>query len=131
MVKPEVKKLIGQLKRKKISVFDIPHEYENDIQLVTFERETGLRITGKRGFDVISNAFFVEEELFCEAENERGKKLKLPFDNFDSYFDYLNGDIYDNACYTFCHLSDSIIASRDIDVKKLMERTAFVEDTIR
>lgn len=131
MVKPEVKKLIGQLKRKKISVFDIPHEYENDIQLVTFERETGLRITEKRGFDVISNTFFVEEELFCEAENERGKKLKLPFDNFDSYFDYLNGDIYDNACYTFCHLSDSIIASRDIDVKKLMERTAFVEDTIR
>lgn len=130
MVKPEVKKLIGQLKRKKISAFDIPHEYENDIQLVTFERETGLRITGKRGFDVISNIFFVEEELFCEAENERGKKLKLPFDNFDSYFDYLNGYIYDNACYTFCHLSDSIIAARDIDVKKLMERTAFVEDTI-
>ena len=40
---------------------DVPEEYKNDIQLVTFERKAGFRITGKRGFDIISNSFFVEE----------------------------------------------------------------------
>ena len=63
MVKSEVKEIIRRLKKKEIQVFDVPEEYENDIQLVTFERKAGFRITGKRGFDIISNSFFVEEKL--------------------------------------------------------------------
>ena len=59
----EIKKIIRQLKKKEIRVFDVPEEYKNDIQLVTFERKAGFRITGKRGFDIISNSFFVEETL--------------------------------------------------------------------
>ena len=61
MAKSEVKEIITRLKKKEIRVFDVPEEYKNDIQLVTFERKAGLRITGKRGFDIISNSFFVEE----------------------------------------------------------------------
>ncbi len=107
-------------------------EYENDIQIVTFERKAGLRITGKRGFDIISNSFFVEEALIhidVDGE-ERKRSVFLSFDNFDSYFDFLNDDIYDNACYAFCHLPEHIVSSRKIDLKRLMERKAFVEDTI-
>ena len=62
MVQPEIKKIIKQLKKNEIRVFDIPEEYENDIQIVIFERKLGLRITGKRGFDIIANSFFVEED---------------------------------------------------------------------
>lgn len=95
MAKSEVKEIIRQLKKKEIIVFDIPKEYENDSQLVTFERKSGLRITGKRGFDIISNSFFVEEELIHMKTNgeERKKSVFLSFDSFDSYFDFLNGDI--------------------------------------
>lgn len=133
MGKSEVKEIIRQLKKKEIKVSDVPKEYENDIQIVTFEREFGLRITGKRGFDIISNSFFVEEKLIYADINGKERILKsvfLSFDNFDSYFDFLNGNIYDNACYTYCLLSKDTIASRKIDVKKLMERKAFIEDTI-
>lgn len=132
MVKSEVKMIIRQLKKKEISIFDIPEEYENDIQLVTFERESGLRITGKRGFDVISNSFFVKETLlYVDIDGQERKKcISLSFDDFDSYFDFLNGDIYDNACYTFCHLPDNIIASWKIDIERLMERKSFMEETI-
>lgn len=63
MAQSEVKKIIRQLKKNEIRVFDVPEEYENDIQIVTFERKAGLRITGKRGFDIISNSFFVKEDL--------------------------------------------------------------------
>ncbi len=131
MVKSEVKEIIRQLKRKKIRVFDVPKEYKDDIQLVTFEREAGFRITGKRGFDIISNSFFVEETLiYVDTDGvEHKRSVYQSFDNFDSYFDFLNGDIYDNACYAFCPFS-RISISKNIDAKKLMAKKAFVEDTI-
>lgn len=132
IVESEVKKIIRQLKKKEISLLDVPEEYENNIQIVTFERQLGMRVTGKRGFDIISNSFFVEEELIhidLEGQN-RKKSISLSFDNFASYFDFLNGDIYGNACYTFCHLPENIIAEWKIDIQKLMERKAFIEETI-
>lgn len=80
MAKSEVKEIIRQLKKKEIIVFDIPKEYENDSQLVTFERKSGLRITGKRGFDIISNSFFVEEELIhMKTNGEERKKKRFSF----------------------------------------------------
>lgn len=94
MVESKVKEIIRQLKKKEIRVFDVPEAYKNDIQLVTFEREAGLRITGKRGFDIISNSFFVEETLiYVNTEGaESQKSIFQSLDNFDSYFDFLNGD---------------------------------------
>ena len=41
MAQTEIKKIIRQLKKKEIRVFDVPEEYENDIQIVTFERKVG------------------------------------------------------------------------------------------
>ncbi len=132
MAQSEIKKIIRQLKEKEIRVFDVPEEYENDIQIVTFERKVGLRITEKKGFDIITNTFFVEETLIhIDVDVEEHKKsVFLAFDNFDSYYDFLNGDIYDNACYAFCHLPENMVTSRKIDLKRLIERKAFVEDSI-
>lgn len=131
-IKSDVKEIIRQLKRNEINVFDIPEEYENNIEIVAFERKANLRVAGKRGFDIISNSFFVEEDLIHIYEDGEEIRETIPsfFQDFDSYFTYLNGDIYDNACYTFCHLSDAIMGSRNIDLQKLMERKAFVEDSI-
>lgn len=131
MSQSEIKKIIRQLKKKEIRVFDVPEEYEKEIQIVNFERKTGLRITGKRGFDIISKAFFVEETLIhIDTDSKEQKEdIFVSFDDFDSYFDFLNGDIYENACYTFCPFG-KISTSKRIDVKKLMARKAFIENTI-
>lgn len=130
MTQLEIKKIIRQLKKNEISVFDVPEEYKNAIDIVNFERKSGLRITGKRGFDIISNSFFVEEDL-VDADIEGGEEsVFLSFDNFDAYFDFLEGDIYTNACYAFYPLNDNSIFSQKIDFKKLMEKKSFVEDTI-
>ena len=75
MAQSERKKIIRQLKEKEIRVFDVPEEYENDIQIVTFERKVGLRITEKKGFDIITNTFFVEETLIhIDVDVEEHKK---------------------------------------------------------
>lgn len=127
----ETEKILKQLKKTEITVFDIPEEYENNIQIVAFERKAGLRITGKKGFDIISNTFFVEETLIhIDTDSEQQKKeIFLSFNDFDSYFDFLNGDIYENACYTFCPFS-KLSTSKRIDAEKLMAKKAFIEYTI-
>lgn len=132
MPKSEVKEIIRWLKKKKIRIFDIPEEYENDTQIVNFERKAGLPMTGKQGFDIISNSFFVEEKLiYADSDGEEQKRnVFLSFDSFDSYFDFLNGDVYKNACYKFCPLFDNTIISQKIDLKKLMTIKSFTEDTI-
>ena len=131
-VKLNAKEIIRQLKKKEIRVFDVPEEYKNNIQLVAFERKSGLRTIGKRGFDIMANSFFVEEELIHTELNgeEQTRSTFLSFDNFDSYFNFLGGDIYDNACYTFCPLFDNAVISQGVDLKKLMARSSFVKETI-
>ena len=132
MVQSEIKKIIRQLKKNEITVFDVPEEYKNTIDIVNFERKSGMRITGKRGFDVIANSFFVEEDLMHVDMNgnERKRKILLLFDEFDSYYNFLNGDIYDSACYAFCPLFDNMSSLRNIDLKKLMIKKSFIENTI-
>src|SRR5699024_9146904 len=61
---------------------------------------------------------------------ERKKPIFLSFENFDSYYDFLKGDIYNNACYTFCNRLDSITASYKINLGKLLARKSFVKDTV-
>lgn len=132
MVKSEVNEIIERLQKKEIQVCNIPKEYENDVPLVIFERKAGFRITGKRGFDVISNSFFVEEKLIYSSTygTELERDVFLSFDNFDSYFEFLNGDIYENACYMFCPLIKNTSISQKVDIEKLMARKSFVKDTI-
>lgn len=92
-------KILGQLKRQEISVIDVPDEYKHDAQLIEFERKNGLRITERKGFDIVSNSFFVEETLVYKnkAGEECYKPVSTYFDDFNSYYTFLSGDIYTNA----------------------------------
>ena len=132
MVQTEVDKIIRQLQKNEIGVLDVPEEYKNAVEIVNFERKSGLRITGKRGFDIISNFFFIEEDLvFTNLNGEKRKKsVFLSFEEFNSYYEFLNGTIYENACYAFCPLFDNTISSQKIDFEKLMLKKSFIEDTI-
>lgn len=65
-IKPEVKKIIRQLKNTRLSIREIPIEFASDINILRVERELGIRKTILRGFDVINQEFFVEEELLSQ-----------------------------------------------------------------
>ena len=132
MTKSDIKKIIKQLKNKEITVSDVSEEYQNNLELINFERKAGLRTVGKRGYDVISNSFFIEEKLLNLKANDNvyEENIFSSFDNFDSYYNFLNGDIYDNACYAFCPLFNGAITSYKVDIKKLMSRTSFIEKNI-
>ena len=67
----------------------------------------------------------MEEGDTCRAVLE-----KREFDSFDSYYDYLNGDIYCEACYYGYSFSDDEIGRYKIDIEKLNFKS-FIYDDIR
>ena len=97
-----VKKIINQLKSSKENRFDAPKEYQNDRNVIGVERNLGMRKLGRRGYDIIRNTFFVEEELTNDGHT---KKEITYFDDFESYSAFVDGAIYDNACYYQCDIS--------------------------
>lgn len=123
-ISKEVKNIIKQMTNSEINCFCIPEEYRNDKNIIEAERKLGIRKIGRRGYDIIRNTFFVEEEL---RDGDCAKKEVTYFDDFESYADFVDDEIYDNACYYQCDIS-KIRASIDYD--RLYEKSSFVEDTI-
>lgn len=100
---------------------------ENNI----YSQSNTTRLIGKRGYDVITNSYFVEEEIIQKLPKTEKKKTNTKsFTDFRTYYDYLDGNIYENACYTFCTFPPSEIEEKSLDLQSLYERTAFVEETL-
>lgn len=118
--------LIAQLKKKEIGVFDIPEELEEDRNIIVIERELGNRLIGKRGYDVINDRFFVEETICNEM---RSRQIVSYFEDFISYYKFLDGQIYDNACYYGLDFS-KINTKKKLDLENLKSRKALLDYTI-
>lgn len=134
MLVTNVQQIIRQLQLNKLNIWDIPEEVCTNKDVLRAERELGLRKELNRGFDVIHSFFFVEEELFYKNSLGKliGENSRTTFDTLEEYYDYLDGDIYENACYKYCNFTKyrDFINKKKIDSKLLLERQAFSEETI-
>lgn len=129
--KRDVKSFIRKLKRQEIDFFDIPEEFRLHTDIVNVERKLGIRKSYKRGFDVIRNIFFVEELVLCkEFEEEELESYISVFQDFPSYYEFLEGDIYENSCYYQYNFSQAEIESYGIDINKI-NNTAFIDITTK
>lgn len=108
---------IGEIK----SYSGIPQEYHNVYEIVTLTRKLGLRKIIKKGFDVISQNFFVEEIIYKQNYEGMfiGEDVINTFDEFSLYYDFLQGDIYENACYFQCKFADETINKYNLDLNKI------------
>lgn len=123
--KKEVNDFIIQLKKNKISFFDVPEELRTNKTIVDIERQLGLRKAGKRGYDVINDCFFVEEEIISiSSEESCVENISTFFPDFDSYNSFLDGDIYENACYYQYDFSGT-----EVDLKRISNK-AFVKTIV-
>ena len=113
---PVIRNIVRKLRNKKICISDIQNEYANDINILKEERKLGLRKSGKKGFDIINQEFFVEEEIY---NNEMVKEIKTTFKNFKDYYEFLDGDVYDNASYYQYKFLDDFSKERNIDLSNL------------
>lgn len=113
--------LIAKLKNKSIDFYGVPEEYRYDKQIVKTQRNLGLRKSAQRGYDVLYGLFFVTEIVI--TENYSGDKISheetIGFSDFASYYKFLQGDIYENACYYQYEFSQTDIDKYSIDLNKI------------
>ena len=131
-VSPEVKCIIKELKSGELEMKNVPEEFALDSNVVKTERKLGLRKSGHRGFDVIEQTFFVEEDWFYKdlLGNLVSRLHKMTFDSFEEYYGFLDGDIYENACYYQYAFEDEFSKNLNLDIDLLTKMKSFVTETI-
>ena len=132
MANAEVERIIKELKSGELEMRNVPEEFALNSDVVKAERKLGLRKSGRRGFDVISQLFFVEEEWF--SKNLVGALIpiqyKKTFASFAQYYEFLDGDIYENACYYQYAFEDEFSKNLDLDINRLTKASSFITDTL-
>ena len=85
------------------------------------ERDLPIIVPAERGYDVLTKSFFVFKYAvhMLEYYNTEIIKVRVDFPDFDSFYDALWGDIYNNSCYYGYHFSDQEIKQYALDILKL------------
>jgi hypothetical protein len=80
---------------------DLPKKVKDEPRIVQAELEAGMRRYHERGYDVTRDRFFVRQGTKCSSYKEEFSLVHewITFENFHQYYDFLNGDIYESACY--------------------------------
>ena len=121
---------INELKENKIkSFYEIPEEYRNIPEVICLERKLGIRKLDKRGYDVIQCSFFVDEIVLDEnyAQEMIEKNITNSFVDFESYYEFLSGDVYDKACYFQYDFNNEIIKRFQLDKEKLNMQPSIIK----
>ena len=126
----DITKITEKIKNGKLSVFNVPEEFALHTEIVRVERELGLRKSVRRGFDVIKQVFFVEERIYEKPSTELFRINKVTFETFEEYYVFLNGDIYENACYYQYSFDDAFSQSLNLNLVKLREKKSFISETV-
>ena len=122
-VKAEIKKIVKEIRKREIvDHFDIPEEFRNNAAVIIAERKAKMRVISTRGFDVIRQNFFVNELV-----NKRDpfddeiiqKILTTTFACFDEYYLFIDGKVYDQACYYGYTFSVKDIKKYKLDIAKM------------
>lgn len=129
----EVKRIIKELQNGNLEINNVPEEFASKADVVKVERKLGLRKSDYRGFDVIAQKFFVEEKWFhkdASGNLDLIQKNKMNFDSFAEYYEFLDGDVYEDACYYQYTFEDEFSKTLDLDMDRLTVIRSFVTKTI-
>jgi predicted MPP superfamily phosphohydrolase len=128
-----IKSLIKDIKKKKKYPEDIPEEYRDNHEIIVAERKAHMRRSLKRGYEVIHNAFYVEEAIayrYGDGLHEEYEETDIRwFSDFDSFYEYLDGEIYSDSCYYQYQFPKNIIRKYRINQKKICT-SAFIDYSI-
>lgn len=125
----EISMIIKNIKKKNIDYRDIPLELRDNRDIIEAERKAGMRVFSSRGYDVISNRFFVEENIIDFSDNSILRTIPTTFESFDDYYEFLKGNIYEKSCYYQYQFTQKQIKEYKIDVSKLSNK-ALISTTI-
>lgn len=112
-MKKKYKELLEKLKNKEIRFYDIPESDRSDFDFIAACCRSKINTFCNRGYDVIDGSFFVEV-----YDKENGLSIER-FDSFDSFYEFLEGDIYPCSCYFQYHFSSIEIEKYGIELSKI------------
>lgn len=96
IVPKTLKEIIFNCTKRKCSFIDLDDFQKKQVVLFIKTNSIDCKVFGIKGFDVLKQVFFTEEY----RPSEKSYKCEIvEFSSFKEYYDYLNGDIYSNACY--------------------------------
>ena len=121
--------VIKLIKNRSICYIDIPLDLRDDIDIIEAERKSGMRVLSNRGYDVILNNFFVEEDIIDLSDNSVSRTITIIFESFDDYYEFLKGNIYEKSCYFQYQFTPEQINKYKIDVNKFT-KNALIKTTI-
>lgn len=121
--------IIKDIKNKNISYRNIPIELRDNTDIIEEERLSGMRVFSNRGYDIIFNRFFVEEDIIDFDDNSIIKTIETTFETFEEYYNYLKGNIYEKSCYYQYQFTSSQIKKYKLDVNKFNYK-ALIDYTI-
>lgn len=84
----------------------------------------------EKGYDPLSKSFYAIKWIPSNKFAESVTTKKLTFSSFDSYFEVLKDEIYNNACYLGYVFSESIIDKYGLNLQKLLQKTHFDNRTL-
>ena len=117
----EIISAVRQLKADKCVSYSFPKELNNNTIIISAERAFGIRKIFDKGYDVLKSQFFVNESILASNSFGEIKEIHTSsyFVTFAEFFNYLNGDIYDNACYFGYTFTQREITEFNIDTNQL------------
>ena len=93
------------------------------------EHNIPIRVFYKKWFDVLSGCFYADEYVYFDSFYDPIDIHTHKFSNFDDYYKYTYGDIYENACYFGFYFEPSVVRKYHIDLKRL-NFDSFIHKTI-
>lgn len=127
--KQTLQKII-KLKAKKYCTFlELCDSEKKDVLEYIDNKNLDIKIFGYKWFDILSSKFYVDE-YFIDKENIGliGKNRK-EFNDFDLFYNYINGDIYTDTCFYGYFFSNDEIFRYNIEKNKL-NFDSFINKTI-
>lgn len=91
--------------------------------------QLNLRVFEKKWYDVLTKRFYAVEYRLPEISSYGIKKEEIVFDTFQEFYDYVQGDIYENTCLFGASLPVTFVKRHKIDVNRL-NFDSFIDNTI-
>ncbi len=129
IIPTSLKEIIKVCTNKECDFIDLD-EYQKQVVLLFIKNNNiECKVFDLKGFDILKQLFFVLEYIPGESVYSRYRNNRIEFENFCDYYNYLKGDIFDNACYFgYSFTEDDLKLVGNIN--SIINRVSFSKDTI-
>lgn len=99
--------------------------------VIRFLKSNSYLTINEIGYDALRKVFYMDSTITTKAnKNSSENYLRnnlITFDNFDDYYNNLDGNIYEKACYFGFTFSDELVSKYNIDLSKINYESRITE----